>query len=149
VSVTLLIEEPRWRANRGLGARIRRAALLAIARGGRGKGAVSVLLADDAALRALNAGFRGRDKPTNVLSFPSALNGYLGDVAIAYGTAAAEARRQAKSLSDHTLHLVVHGVLHLQGYDHEQGRDARVMESLETEVLAELGVADPHAGHAE
>jgi len=100
-------------------------------------------------LRSLNAGFRGRDKATNVLSFPSGQTNYLGDIAIAYGVAAKEARDQGKSLADHCLHLVVHGVLHLLGYDHERQKDARVMETLETAILANFGIADPYEEKAE
>jgi probable rRNA maturation factor len=111
---------------------------------------LSVLLADDAAIRALNRDWRGKDQPTNVLSFPAgapAAEGaplLLGDVALAYETVAREAAEQGKSLADHTRHLLVHGVLHLLGHDHEDEAEAERMEILERSILAGLGVADPY-----
>lgn len=111
---------------------------------------MSVLLADDAALRALNRDWRGKDQATNVLSFPAgapAAEGaplLLGDVALAYETVAREAAEQGKSLTDHLRHLLVHGVLHLLGHDHEAEEEAERMESLERSILAGLGVADPY-----
>ncbi|OGN49389.1 MAG: rRNA maturation RNase YbeY [Caulobacterales bacterium RIFOXYB1_FULL_67_16] len=110
-------------------------------------GDVVVLLTDDEAVRALNARFRNRDKPTNVLSFPAPENAapHLGDIVLAYGVCATEAEAQGKSLPDHLSHLVVHGVLHLLGRDHEDDAEAEEMEAEEREILAELGVADPYA----
>ncbi len=114
-------------------------------------GDVSLCLADDAALRALNLSWRGFDKPTNVLSFPSATTGRpgdapsLGDIALAYETLAREAEDFGVPLADHYRHLLVHGFLHLIGYDHETDAEAERMEALETEILARLGVADPYA----
>ena len=98
----------------------------------------------------LNRDFRGKDKPTNVLSFPAPANpeGHLGDIAIAYGVTAREAETAGKSLADHATHLAVHGVLHLLGYDHETDAEAEVMEPLEDAILAELGIADPYAAPA-
>jgi len=93
----------------------------------------------------MNARYRGKDNPTNVLSFPAeATPGYLGDVAIAYGVTREEASKTGKSLGDHTVHLAVHGALHLLGYDHEAARDAAKMEALEIEILAELGIRNPY-----
>ena len=105
------------------------------------------MLANDETLRALNARFRGKDAPTNVLAFPSAENrdGYLGDVAIAFGVAEREATMAGRGLLAHTLHLTVHGVLHLLGYDHVTAREARTMERLEIAILHELGVPSPYA----
>lgn len=122
-------------------------------RAGGGKGAVeiSVLLADDATLRDLNARHRGRDKATNVLSFPAGpMPGspppvLLGDVALACEIVAAEARVQGKAVGDHVRHLVAHGVLHLLGYDHQDDGTAEAMERIERAVLAGFGVADPYA----
>ncbi len=110
-------------------------------------GDIVVLLTDDEAVRALNARFRDKDKPTNVLSFPAPENAapHLGDIVLAYGVCATEADVQGKSLSDHLSHLVVHGVLHLLGRDHEDEAEAEAMEAEEREILAELGVADPYA----
>ncbi|WP_299173805.1 rRNA maturation RNase YbeY [uncultured Brevundimonas sp.] len=110
-------------------------------------GDVVVLLTDDAAVRDLNARFRDKDRPTNVLSFPAPENAapHLGDIVLAYGVCAAEAEAQGKTLSDHLSHLVVHGVLHLLGRDHEDDAEAEEMEAEEREILAEIGVADPYA----
>ena len=113
--------------------------------------ALAVLLTDDAALRALNAQWRGIDKPTNVLSFPAAkMRGdaspkSLGDIAIAYETAAHEAADEDKPFAHHLSHLAVHGFLHLMGYDHEKDSDAETMEQLERIILARLGVPDPYS----
>jgi probable rRNA maturation factor len=110
-------------------------------------GAVAILLADDDSVADLNRRFRGKPTPTNVLSFPAAQSAYphLGDVALAYGVCAGEAEAQGKRLADHLTHLVVHGVLHLLGYDHETEADAEVMEQMECEILRRFGVADPYA----
>ncbi|GLK81611.1 rRNA maturation RNase YbeY [Methylopila turkensis] len=112
---------------------------------------LAVTLADDARVRALNAEWREKDKPTNVLTFPAfepdemADAPMLGDVVLAFETVAAEARDEGKPLADHVSHLVVHGVLHLFGYDHIEDEEAEEMEALETRALARLGVADPYA----
>ena len=112
---------------------------------------VSLCLTDDTALRALNARWRGIDKPTNVLSFPSASGGrlgdatILGDIALAYETLAREAENLGVPLADHYRHLIAHGFLHLIGYDHETDAEAERMEALETRILARLGAADPYA----
>ena len=117
---------------------------------------LSVVLSADKAIRALNATYRGQDKPTNVLSFPttdrrptSVHSGgpdglILGDVVVAYGTVAREAREFGKSLKNHLSHMVVHGVLHLLGYGHESAVDAETMERLETKILIQLGIPDPY-----
>jgi len=141
--ITLLVEDPKWRSHRGLLARLTKAAQAA-RRSARLKGGFTVLLADDKKLRALNHDFRGKDKPTNVLSFPGR-DDYAGDIALAYGVTATEAKAAAKNFADHAAHLVVHGVLHLAGYDHERPRDAKVMEPLEVKILKRLGIADPYA----
>jgi len=106
-------------------------------------GGVCLVLADDALQRRLNHEFRGRDKSTNVLSFDGA-PAALGDVVLALETIAAEAEAQGKPLAHHVAHLVVHGVLHLLGYDHETQGQARSMERLEIEILAGLGIGDPY-----
>lgn len=105
-----------------------------------------ILLTDDAAVRELNARFRGKDAPTNVLSFSAPPNPerHLGDVALAYGVCAREAAEQGKPLERHLQHLVVHGVLHLLGYDHMSDDEAEAMEGLERIVLAGLGTPDPY-----
>lgn len=110
------------------------------------EGDVVVLLTDDAAVREINGRYRDRDQPTNVLSFPAAESAapHLGDLMLAHGVCAAEARAQGKTLSDHLTHLVVHGVLHLLGRDHEADEEAEAMEAEERSLLASLGVADPY-----
>ncbi|SDQ99214.1 rRNA maturation RNase YbeY [Brevundimonas sp. 374] len=110
------------------------------------QGDIVVLLTDDAAVRELNSRFREKDKPTNVLSFPAPENAFphLGDIVLAYGVCATEAEAQGKTLADHLSHLVVHGVLHLLGRDHEDDAEAEEMEAEEREILAQIGVADPY-----
>jgi probable rRNA maturation factor len=112
---------------------------------------ITVLLTDDATVCDLNARFRGKDKPTNVLSFPAPKSAapHLGDIALAYDVCAAEAAAQGKSLAHHLQHLVVHGALHLLGYDHEADAQAEVMEDMERRILARLGVADPYRADAD
>jgi len=123
---------------------------------------VSVLLADNATLRHLNCAYRGRDEATNVLAFaqidvdpeadshsPSKGDLFLGDIAVAYETTAGEASEAGKPVADHLCHLIVHGVLHLLGYDHVVDADAEVMEATETRVLAGLGVPNPYEGGME
>ena len=150
--IEIVIEERKWSACRGLSRRLRDAARLALRRGGCGRRSItlSILLADNSRLRKLNARFRGKNKPTNVLSFEAAgaESDHLGDLALAYGVSAHEARAQRKTLSNHATHLVVHGVLHLLGFDHETRRAAARMEPLEIAILAELGISDPYATQA-
>nr|WP_314428800.1 rRNA maturation RNase YbeY [uncultured Brevundimonas sp.] len=115
------------------------------------EGDLVVLLSDDAGVQDLNQRFRDKDRPTNVLSFPAAESAFphLGDVVLGFAYCAAEADAQGKSLSDHLSHLVVHGVLHLLGRDHEAEAEAEEMEAEEREILASLGVADPYAAEQE
>ena len=139
------IEDAAWTASLPDAEAIaRRAAQVALADT---PGGVTVLLADDEAVRDLNARFRFRDAPTNVLSFPAADNpeGHLGDIALAFGVCAREAAEQGKPLAHHLSHLVAHGVLHLLGYDHEADDEAEEMEALERAILKPLGVPDPYA----
>ena len=108
----------------------------------------AALFTSDDAVKALNAQWRGKDAPTNVLSFPAPETaGTLGDIALAYETCAREADEQGKSLKDHATHLLVHGLLHLLGYDHEADDVAAEMEGLEKDILAGLGIADPYVQH--
>jgi probable rRNA maturation factor len=154
--IALRVETPAWRRQLpAAGSLVRRAALAALAgaradraggRDGRAQGQggeLCLVLADDALQRRLNHEFRGADKSTNVLSFEGSPAG-LGDVVLALETVAAEAKTQGKSLADHVAHLVVHGVLHLMGYDHQTNAEARRMEGLERAILAGLGIADPY-----
>jgi probable rRNA maturation factor len=145
--LTLIVEEKLWRSDPRAVAFVRRAALEALARCARTRAprGLTILLTSDARVKELNALFRGRRKATNVLSFPGAEKNYLGDVAIAYGVTAREARGQGKRLSAHGAHLAAHGVLHLLGYNHEDEGEAEVMEALEMHVLARLGLPNPYA----
>jgi probable rRNA maturation factor len=107
------------------------------------------VLLDDAAQQALNRDWRQIDKPTNVLSFPQLepfgpVVGILGDITLARETLEREAAEMGKSLTDHYTHLVVHGFLHILGYDHTDETEALVMEGLETQILANLGIDDPY-----
>lgn len=163
--VETLIEDARWDAF-GLAPLAERAGRAVLA--GLGLPAagfqISLMGCDDARIAVLNAGFRGKPVPTNVLSWPSAERGAatagampelpdpgtgddpesLGDIAIAWETCAAEAKAQKKPMGDHVTHLVVHGMLHLLGFDHVEDADAAVMEALEVRILASLGVSDPY-----
>jgi probable rRNA maturation factor len=110
---------------------------------------VCIRIVGAAASRALNHGFRGKDRPTNVLSFPAAavereIGGALGDLVVCAPVVAAEARAQGKAPAAHWAHMVVHGVLHLHGFDHQSPRAARVMERLEVEILHAFGYQDPY-----
>ena len=122
---------------------VERAASLAL---GDTRGDVVILLADDAHVQQINAQFRDKDRPTNVLSFPApdSARPHLGDLILAYGVCAAEAADQGKPLSDHLSHLIIHGVLHLLGHDHEADDEAEAMEAEERRLLASLGIADPY-----
>jgi len=151
--IDIEIEDPAWtEAEPATEALALAAAQAALASEGADGEGVTLLLADDAAVRELNARFRDQDKPTNVLSFPAPHNPerFLGDVALAYGVCAREAAEQGKPLAHHLQHLVAHGVLHLLGYDHISDDEAQAMEGLERVVLAGLGVPDPYsAGEGE
>ncbi len=128
-----------------------RAALKAAPPQSPGTYAVTILLTDDGEMRALNRTWRGKDASTNVLSFPAgdavSEPGLLGDVALAYETTLKEAGEAGIALHDHVAHLVVHGVLHLLGFDHMRDGEAERMETIETRALASLGIADPYAEH--
>ena len=108
------------------------------------EGEISVLLTDDAHMSRLNQDFRGKSGATNVLSFPGTMKGQWGDIAIAYETLAREATAEDKSLNDHLTHLMIHGTLHLLGYDHEDETEAEQMEAMEISALKHLGIADPY-----
>jgi probable rRNA maturation factor len=120
-----------------------------------GEAELAVMLTDDTGIRTLNLNWRGIDKPTNVLSFPalqpsvagapSDAPRMLGDIAIAYETTRREADDEQRPFDHHLSHLAVHGFLHLIGYDHEKDDDAAAMETLEAEILAQLGIPDPYA----
>jgi probable rRNA maturation factor len=146
-----------WRSEPDAEAIIHRAVAAAaeIVNAGPGEAELAVMLTDDAGIRTLNSNWRGIDKPTNVLSFPAlpptGPSGpddaplMLGDIAIAYETTRKEADDEQKPFDHHLSHLAVHGFLHLIGYDHESDGDAETMETLEQEILAQLGIPDPYA----
>lgn len=144
VEIVLQFEESQWRCVKP--AMLRRAARTALQACGR-SGSLTILLAGDDRLQELNEKYRRKAAPTNVLSFPALRNGeaYLGDIAVAFGVTSREAADSNKALRDHTAHLVVHGVLHLLGYDHVTAKDARVMEALEVDILGRMGIGDPYA----
>lgn len=164
LAVDVLIEAQAWRTLPQAEDIVRRAVALAAtaaveirrpdapARGPAGWG-LCILLSDDETIARLNGQWRGQEKPTNVLSFPApALYGAgpneetpLGDIAIAYETLAREAKQNGVAVSDHLSHLVVHGFLHLLGYDHHMDDEAERMERVERDILAQLGVNDPYA----
>jgi probable rRNA maturation factor len=124
-----------------------------------GDAELAIMLTDDAGIKTLNNNWRGIDKPTNVLSFPALpTHGprepedaprMLGDIAIAYETTRREADEEKKPFDHHLSHLAVHGFLHLIGHDHEKDQEAELMESLEREILSQLGIPDPYAERAD
>lgn len=114
---------------------------------------VSLVFTDDAAIREINREWRDKDKPTNVLSFPAfplepggKPGPMLGDIVLARETIEREAADLGKPVDEHLTHLLVHGFLHLFGYDHMDAEEAEEMEGLETRILSELGISDPYAG---
>lgn len=158
VAVDTVIEDERWGAA-GLDALADRAAAAAAGWLGAGAAEIVVMGCDDARIAALNADFRGKPRATNVLSWPSVEHEphapgarpalpedeEWGDIAISYETCAAEAVAQGKPFADHVTHLLVHAVLHLVGYDHENDADAETMEAAERSILQTLGIPDPYA----
>jgi probable rRNA maturation factor len=118
---------------------------------GKSAAGVCIVLVDEDESRALNSQYRGKENATNVLSFPMQLPEYvteraLGDVVICAPVVAREAEEQGKPVLAHWAHMVVHGMLHLQGYDHEAESEAAAMEALEVRILRELGFDNPYAG---
>jgi probable rRNA maturation factor len=150
LNVELVVSDERWNAVPGLQRCIDLAqaayAQLAVEVEPR---EVVIAFGADEEVHQLNRTYRGKDKPTNVLSFPTAGttdNGLIGDVILAYETCTDEAEDRGIDVSDHACHLALHGVLHLLGQDHEDDDDAVAMEELETRLLASIGIADPHSG---
>jgi len=153
----VLIVAECWAAEAGAEAIVHRAIETAAAMvdADTGDAELAVMLTDDGGIRTLNKNWRGQDKPTNVLSFPALqptgprsaddAPRMLGDIAIAYETTRREADDEQKPFDHHLSHLAVHGFLQLIGYDHEKDGDAEAMESLEQEILAQLGIPDPYA----
>ena len=154
VAIDILVEAGGWPVETELAAMARRAVdgeLADIGAAASTRSELSVVFTDDAHIRTLNAGWRSKDKSTNVLSFPvfpatpgNALPPMLGDVVLACETVTAEAENEGKPLADHMTHLIVHGILHLIGYDHEDDAEAEVMEQAERRILAGLAIPDPY-----
>lgn len=151
VLLTLVIENKNWteiRRLKSLAEKTVEATLPARDR----KKQITILFADDATLKSLNRDWRGKNKPTNVLSFPAAQNlklprgqaKPLGDIALAFETVKREAVQSGKTLKAHTTHLLVHGVLHLLGYDHMSDAEAELMEAREVKILKKLGIDNPY-----
>ena len=105
---------------------------------------ISILLTNDDHIQQLNKDFRLKDKPTNVLSFPSDENKFLGDIAVSFNTLKKEANEQDKEFMHHFIHMLIHGVLHLKGYDHLDDDEAEKMESLEIKILEDMGIKNPY-----
>ncbi len=161
--ITLDIQHKGWKSVRGLRKRLEAAAQTVSAALPDGLQAaaqaaeITVLLTSDAEIRRLNREFRGKDKPTNVLSFPwldsrqlkrvkaDSPPLHVGDIAIAYQYVVKEAKSERKILINHLTHMLIHGILHVFGYNHESRRMAAVMERLETEIMADLGLPDPYS----
>lgn len=144
-AIAVIIEDEDWRKEPAALRLIRRAARLALDHAPRRARAVTILLTSGKRLRELNHLFRGKDKPTNVLSFVSADPAYWGDVAIALGVVRREARAQRKTVPAHAAHLAAHGILHLKGYDHAKKSDRASMEGIEILILSRLGLPDPYS----
>ncbi|MCB1380267.1 MAG: rRNA maturation RNase YbeY [Alphaproteobacteria bacterium] len=153
MTVEIDVEDAGWLAIAGLEALVRDAVAATFAAVDRNDADydVSIVFAGDDTVAALNAEWRSKARPTNVLSFPAEPMPVpageprpLGDMILAAGVVAAEAADQHKSLPAHTTHLIIHGLLHLMGYDHETDEDAMAMESLEKRILKGLGISDPY-----
>ncbi len=152
LKIDVVVEAELWRPSRNLNTLVRRAIAAAAATLSTPGAELAVVLTDDAAIRLLNRRWRGIDAATNVLSFSSGKVAgnppLLGDVVLAYETVAQEAADQRKPFADHVAHLVVHGFLHLLGYDHESDRDAKAMERAERDILDRLSIPDPYLPRA-
>lgn len=153
IDIDILVEAPGWGDERDLEAIARRCVDAAAEGAGLGdlSSELSLVFTDDEAIRALNVHWRGKEKPTNVLSFPAAPlkpgarpGPMLGDIVIARETVEREAEQEGKPLGHHLAHLLVHGFLHLLGYDHEDPAEAERMEALERRILAGLSIPDPY-----
>lgn len=154
IAIDVAVEAGGWAGEAELEAIARASVDAASARLGLGEAEseLSILFTDDAAMRKLNAEWRGKDKPTNVLSFPAFdlepgddPGPMLGDIVVAHETVAEESRLEGKAFDDHLRHLIVHGFLHLLGYDHENDDEADEMEAAERAILADMGVSDPYS----
>ena len=152
VDIDIFVEAGAWPAEAELTRLVERAVAAAFAEtGASGASELSIVFSDDANIRTLNAGWRGKDKATNVLSFPAfpfpkggKLPPMLGDIVLASETVTREAALEEKPFENHITHLVIHGLLHLLGYDHETDAEAEEMEAIERAALARLAIPDPY-----
>lgn len=147
IGIETIIDDDGWRRNlAGAASLADRVFEATRRREARLEGEAALLLTSDDALQALNARFRGKHEPTNVLSFPvgAGAPGFLGDIALGYETCAREAAEKGVPLADHAAHLVAHGLLHLVGHDHIDDADAARMQRLEVEILDAIGVSNPY-----
>jgi probable rRNA maturation factor len=164
VQLEVIVRSALWKKRRTAKSVVKKAVLAAAKAASTAGAELAIVLSNDSTIRALNRGWRGKNAPTNVLSFPAApdlpvrtaglrrgggksrdLSPYIGDIVIAYQTTYREAVAQGKPFDHHLAHLAVHGFLHLLGYDHDNDRDAEKMESLERRILGRLAVPDPYA----
>ena len=162
MQIEVIVRSARWRKQPRAAAIVKTAVLAAAKAVSTARAELAIVLCDDSAIRALNRKWRGKNAPTNVLSFPAAASGekrpktpyintqyiktpYIGDIVIAYDTTAREAAAEGKPFNHHLAHLAVHGFLHLLGYDHQSDREARRMERAERTILKRIAVPDPYA----
>lgn len=155
VQIDVIVRSARWRKRPTAKTIVKKAVSAAADAISTPRAELAIVLSDDSAIQALNRDWRGKNAPTNVLSFPAVAPGkgqpaspYIGDVVIAYQTTEREAVAEGKPFGHHLAHLAVHGFLHLLGYDHENDRDAQKMERLERKILKRLAVPDPYARQA-
>jgi probable rRNA maturation factor len=163
VQLEVIVRSALWRKRRTATSVVKKAVLAAAKAASTAPAELAIVLSNDSTIRALNRDWRGKNAPTNVLSFPAApdlsvrktvprrgsgksrtASPYIGDIVIAYQTTAREAVAEGKPFDHHLAHLAVHGFLHLLGYDHENDRDAEKMESLERRILGRLAIPDPY-----
>jgi probable rRNA maturation factor len=152
VLIDVIVRSARWRKRPQAKTIVKKAVLAAAKAVSTRSTELAIVLSDDSAIQALNRDWRGKNAPTNVLSFPAAASGkarsaspYIGDIVIACQTVAREAVAEGKPFNHHLAHLAVHGYLHLLGYDHDNERDAKKMERLERKILKRLAIPDPYA----
>jgi probable rRNA maturation factor len=160
IRLEVIVRSALWKKRRTAQSVVKKAVLAAAKAASTAPAELAIVLSNDSTIRALNRDWRGKNAPTNVLSFPAAPDlsvrkagsgkspapsPYIGDIVIAYQTTAREAVAEGKPFDHHLAHLAVHGFLHLLGYDHENDRDAEKMESLERRILGRLAIPDPYA----
>src|SRR5579863_9796942 len=146
LTVDVIVVSDLWKNAEKSKSAVRRAVVRAAATLSTRDTELAIVLTDDSTIRALNRDWRGVDKPTNVLAFPTkhAAAGHLGDIVLAFETISREARSERKPLAHHLAHLAVHGFLHLVGFDHERPKDALEMERTERKILRQLAIPDPY-----